>query len=462
MTVGTNEIVDLSRPRRIHIVGVGGAAMGAIATVLAAQGHAVSGSDQAGSAALDRLRAAGVQVRVGHDAGNIDGAEVVAVSTAIGADNLEVREARARGVPVVSRASILSAVTRLRRTVAVSGTHGKTTTSSMLAVVLLEAGLDPSFVIGGDIAGIGSGASWRDSEWLVVEADESDGSFLDLDAEAVVVTSVEADHLDHYGSLDNLVAAFGRFLDQAPGPRVAFADGANSSLVAARAGAVTYGASDSGADYRVEDLELGRFHVGFRLVGPDSPPMEIGLRVPGAHNAANAAAAAVMASALGVPAGAIVAGLARFSGVARRFHLRGEHGGVTFVDDYAHNPGKVRSVLEAAAAGGWPRIVCVFQPHRYTRTATLWRQFADSFAPADVLVITGIYGADEPPIEGVTGRLVYDAVTAAHPEAEVIYEPDRSALAARLTEILRPGDLCLTLGAGDLNRLAGDMAEGRG
>jgi UDP-N-acetylmuramate--alanine ligase len=461
MTVGTSERVDLSVPRRIHIVGVGGAAMGAIATVLAAQGHRVTGSDKADSPALEPLRAAGVAVWVGHDAGHVTDADVVAVSTAVPPDNVEVTAARGRSVPVVSRAAILSAITRLRRTVAVSGTHGKTTTSSMLAVVLLEAGWNPSFVIGGDIAGIGSGAAWRNSEWLVVEADESDGTFLDLDAEAVVVTSVEADHMDHYGSLDNLVAAFDRFLAQAPGPRVAFADGANSSLVAARTGAITYGPADSGADFRVEDLNLGRFHVGFGLVAPDSPPLEIELRVPGAHNAANAAATAATALAMGVGAEAVVAGLARFSGVARRFHLRGEHGGVTFVDDYAHNPGKVRSVLEAAAAGGWPRIVCVFQPHRYTRTATLWRQFADSFVPADVLVITDIYGADETPIEGVSGRLIYDAVSAAHPEAEVVWEPDREALASRLAGILRPGDLCLTLGAGDLNRLAGDMAEGR-
>ena len=461
MTVGSDDTVDLSRPRRIHIVGVGGAAMGAIATVLAAQGHVVTGSDQADSPALPRLRAAGVEVAVGHAADHVRGAEVVAVSTAIGADNVEVVAARAQGVPVVSRASILSALTRLRRTVAVSGTHGKTTTSSMLAVVLIEAGWDPSFIIGGDIAGIGSGASWRDTEWLVVEADESDGSFLDLEAEAVVVTSVEPDHMDHYGSLDNLVAAFDRFLAQAPGPRVAFADGARSSAVAARAGATTYGPADSGADFRVVDLRLGRFHVGFRLVRPSAEALDIELRVPGAHNAANAAATAAMASSLGVPSAAIVAGLARFSGVARRFHLRGEHNGVTFVDDYAHNPGKVRSVLEAAAAGGWPRIVCVFQPHRFTRTATLWPQFADSFRPADVLVITDIYSAGEAPLPGVTGRLVFDAVTTAHPDAEVVYEPDRDALSVRLHEILRPGDLCLTLGAGDLNRLAGDMAEGR-
>ena len=460
MSVGGSDVVDLSFPRRVHIVGVGGAAMGAIASVLIAQGHAVTGTDQVGSPLVERLRAEGAGVTIGHDAAHIEGADLVAVSTAIGPDNVEVLAARRLGVPVISRASILSAITRLRRTVAVSGTHGKTTTSSMLAVVLREAGWDPSFVIGGDIAGIGSGASWRDSDWFVVEADESDGSFLDLDAEAVVVTSVEADHLDHYGSIDNLVAAFERFLSQAPGPKVAYYDGARSAAVSGRTGATTYGPSDTPADYRIENLELGRFHVGFRLVGPELA-LPIELRVPGAHNAANAAATAVMASALGVRPEAIVNGLARFSGVARRFHLRGENGGITYVDDYAHNPGKVRSVLEAAAAGGWPRIVCVFQPHRFSRTATLWQDFADSFVPADVLMITDIYSAGEAPIDGVTGRLIFEAVTAAHPDADVVYEPERDRLADRLAEILRPGDLCLTLGAGDLNRLAGDLAEGR-
>jgi UDP-N-acetylmuramate--alanine ligase len=459
MTVGSNDVVDLSRPRRIHIVGAGGAAMTAIASVLAAQGHHISGSDQVESVALARLRAEGVDARVGHDPAHLGGAEVVAVSSAIGADNVEVAEARRLGLPVASRAAILAAITRLRRTVAVSGTHGKTTTSSMLAVILIEAGWDPSFIIGGDIAGIGSGAAWRPSEWLVVEADESDGSFLDLDAEVAVVTSVESDHLDHYGDLDHLVAAFERFLAQAPGLKVAYDDGALSARLAQRTGATTYGPEASGADFRIRELQPGRFHVGFRLVGPTPPPLELELRVPGAHNAANAAAAAVTAQALGVGPAAVAAGLARFSGVARRFHLRGEVGGVTFVDDYAHNPGKVRSVLEAAADGGWERIVCVFQPHRYSRTASLWRQFADCFVPADVLVVTDIYGASEAPIDGVTGQLVVEAVSGAHPEADVRYEPDRSALAGRLAGILLPGDLCLTLGAGDLNRLAGDMVE---
>jgi len=450
--------VDLSRARRIHIVGVGGGAMGAIAAVLLAEGHQVSGSDQQASAGTERLARAGVRVEIGHRPSNIGGAEMLAISTAVAASNPEVEEARRRGLPVYSRAQILSAITRLRRTVAVAGTHGKTTTSSMLAVVLRQAGWDPSFIIGGDIGGIGSGAAWRPSRWLVVEADESDGTFLDLDAEAVVVTSIEADHLDHYGTLDHLAAAFDRFLAQAPGPRLACQDGSLSAAAAQRAGALTYGLSPS-AHYRVEDLVLGRFESSFRLVRHGATVADLHLAVPGAHNAANAAAAAGMANELGVGRAAIEAGLGSFSGVARRFQRHGERDGVTFVDDYAHNPGKVRSVLEAAAAGGWDRIVCVFQPQRYSRTATLWRDFADAFEPADVVVVTDIYPAGEPAQEGVTGRLIADAVLAAHPSTRLDYVEDRSQLAAHVRRLLHPGDLCLTLGAGDLNQLAAELME---
>ncbi|HUZ43579.1 MAG TPA: UDP-N-acetylmuramate--L-alanine ligase [Acidimicrobiales bacterium] len=451
--------VDLSRPRRVHIVGVGGGAMGAIASVLLAEGHQVSGSDQQASSGTERLIRAGARIEIGHRPPNVGEAELLAISTAVAATNPEVEEARRRGLPVYSRAQILRAITRLRRTVAVAGTHGKTTTSSMLALVLREAGWDPSFIIGGDIAGVGSGAAWRPGPWLVVEADESDGTFLDLDAEAVVVTSIEADHLDHYGTLDHLVAAFDRFLAQAPGPRLAYQDGPLSAAAAGRAGAITYGLAPS-ARYHVEDLALGRFDSSFRLVRDGSTVAELRLAVPGAHNAANAAAAAAMATELGVGRGAIEAGLAAFSGVARRFQRHGERDGVTYIDDYAHNPGKVRSVLAAAAAGGWDRIVCVFQPHRYSRTSSLWPDFADVFEAADVVVVTDVYPAGEAPMEGVTGRLIADAVLAAHPSTRLDYVDDRTQLAAHVRRLLRPGDLCLTLGAGDLNQLAAELMAG--
>ena len=447
---------DLSVPRRIHLVGIGGAGMSAIATVLAGMGHRVSGSDLKGSPGLDRLRGLGIEVHLGHDGSHLDSAELVAISTAVGAKNPEVVEARRRDIPVLRRADLLAAITGTRRTIAVAGTHGKTTTSSMLALVLLEAGWRPSFVIGGELNETGSGAAWTEGEWLVVEADESDGTFLELDAEAAVVTSVEADHLDHYGSFERLEEAFHRFLTGARGPRVAYRDQPAAARVALASGATTFGTAPD-ADYRIVGLELARTGSRFVLAHGEAPVTLIELSVPGAHNASNAAAAAVTALCLGVPADAVRTGLARFTGVARRYQFRGEWGGITFVDDYAHLPGEVVPVLDAAARGGWTRVVCVFQPHRFTRTAALARDFAHSFDAADVLVITDVYGAGESPIPGVSGKLVVDAVLDASPHRPVAYLPGRPELASYLRANLRPGDLCLTLGAGDLTSLPDEL-----
>ena len=430
--------------------------MSAIATVLAGMGHRVSGSDLKGSAGLERLRGIGIEVHVGHHAAQLDSAELVAISTAIGPGNPEVVAARDQGVPVLRRAEVLAAITATRRTVAVGGTHGKTTTSSMLALILLEAGWRPSFVIGGELNETGSGAAWSDGEWLVVEADESDGTFLELDAEAVVVTSVEPDHLDHYGSFDRLEQAFHRFLAGARGPRVAYRDDPAAARAARASGATTFGTSPD-ADYRITGLELSRTGSRFTLVHGEAPPTAVELFVPGAHNASNGAAAAVTALRLGVPAGSVTAGLARFTGVARRYQSRGEWGGVTFIDDYAHLPGEVVPVLDTARRGGWSRVVCVFQPHRFTRTAALAADFAHAFDDADVLVVTDVYGAGEAPIPGVSGKLVVDAVLDASPDRSVAYVPGRPELVAYLRANLRPGDLCLTLGAGDLTLLPDEL-----
>ena len=447
---------DLSTPRRVHLVGIGGAGMSAIATVLAGMGHRVSGSDLKGSASLERLRGLGVEVHVGHDASQLDAAEMVAISTAVGAANPEVVAAREQGIPVLRRADLLAAITGTRRTIAVAGTHGKTTTSSMLALILLEAGWRPSFVIGGELNETGSGAAWSDGEWLVVEADESDGTFLELDAEAAVVTSVEADHLDHYGSFERLEEAFHRFLAGARGPRVAYRDHPAAARAAAATGATTFGTAPE-ADYRIVDLELARTGSRFSLAHAESRLTPVELYVPGAHNASNGAAAAVTALCLGVPTEAITTGLARFTGVARRYQFRGEWGGITFVDDYAHLPGEVVPVLDAARRGGWSRVVCVFQPHRFTRTAALAGDFAHAFDAADLLVVTDVYGAGETPIPGVSGKLVVDAVLDGSPHRPVAYLPGRPELAAYLRSNLRPGDLCLTLGAGDLTSLADEL-----
>ena len=449
--------LDLSHPRRVHVVGLGGAGMSAIAGVLTCMGHQVSGSDLKPSAALDRLASLGVDAHVGHLAAQVGDAEVVTISTAIPATNVEVAEAERRGIPVTSRADTLAAIAATRHTVAVSGTHGKTTTSSMLALILVEAGIHPSFIIGGDINEVGSGAAWGDGDWLVVEADESDGTFLALRPDVALVTSVEADHLDYYGNLAAMEGAFGRFLASGR-TAIVCADDPVAARLGAGVGAVTYGTAE-GAYFRMVEVATARSSSRFTVLQGGESLGEFRLVVPGLHNARNACGAIAAGMALGVAADAVRRALGRYGGVARRFEFRGERHGVTYVDDYAHLPSEARAVLAAARAGGWERIVAVFQPHRYSRTAVLWREFADAFTDADLLVVTDVYGAGEPPRPGVSGRLILDAVSAAHPDAACCYLAGHQELVAYLRATLRPGDLCLSLGAGDLTGLPDELLE---
>jgi UDP-N-acetylmuramate--alanine ligase len=448
--------VDLSVPTRIHLVGVGGAGMSAIASVLAAMGHRVTGSDLKSSPATQRLAAAGVRVMIGHDASHVRDAELVTISTAISAANPEVVEARRRGVRVLSRAEATAAVAACRRCVAVSGTHGKTTTTSMLALILVEAGLRPSFLIGGDVNEIGTNAVWDTGEWLVVEADESDGTFLALDPEVAVVTNVEPDHLDFYGDFDRLVAAFDRFCDGRPGGVVAGADDAVAAELGRAHGADLVGTSPA-ATFRIGAVAAGGDGVSFELSGAHGALGTIALPVTGANIARNAAVATVAALRVGATFAHATRALARFAGVARRFELRGEAHGVRFVDDYAHLPTEVSAVLEAARQTGPGRVVVVFQPHRYSRIGALGEQFADAFSAADVVVVTDIFAAGEQPRPGVTGRIVSDAIVARHPGLDVSYVAGRGELRRHLAGVLRPGDLCLTLGAGDLTSLPDEL-----
>lgn len=447
--------LDLSEPRSVHIVGVGGAGMSAIAFVLARMGHRVSGSDLKGSRALERLELVGVATHVGHDAGNVlPGTDAVVISTAVPESNPEVVAAREGGIPVLRRAEALSAVVRTRRAAAVAGSHGKTTTSSMLALVLRGARMRPSFIIGGELNEVGTNAAWEDGEWLVVEADESDGTFLELDVDAAILTNVEPDHLERYGGdFSVLVDAFRRFGEGVAGPYVVCADDPVAARLAAeRPATKTYGVA-GGSDYRIVDYRGDRGGSRFVLASPSGPLGEIRLPIPGLHNAANAAGAAAMALELGVDFDAVVTALAGFGGVARRFQFRGEARGVTFVDDYAHLPSEVAAAIAAAREGGWRRVVVVFQPHRYTRTAKLWRDFADAFAGADTVVFTDVYSAGEAPQPGVSGRLLVRAVLDAHPSTNVAYLPRRADLLGVPGRFARPGDLVLTLGAGDLTTL---------
>jgi UDP-N-acetylmuramate--alanine ligase len=340
--------------------------------------------------------------------------------------------------------------------VAVSGTHGKTTTTSMLALILVEAGLRPSFLIGGDINEIGTNAVWDTGPWLVVEADESDGTFLALDPEVAVVTNVEADHLEYYGGFEPLVAAFDRFVSDRPGGVVVGADDAVAARLGRAHGADLVGTA-ADATYRIEAFSAGRDGVSFDLATSDGRLGRLSVPVMGANIARNAAVATVTALRVGATFDDAVRAFARFAGVARRFEQRGEAGGVRFVDDYAHLPTEVRAVLEAARQTGPDRLVVVFQPHRYSRIGALGDQFADAFSAADVVVITDIFAAGEQPQPGVTGRLVADAVAAAHPALDVRYLPGRRELRDHLQSVLRPGDLCLTLGAGDLTSLPDEL-----
>jgi UDP-N-acetylmuramate--alanine ligase len=339
--------------------------------------------------------------------------------------------------------------------VAVAGTHGKTTTASMLSLILAEAGLHPSYLIGADVNETGTNALWDAGEWLVMEADESYGSFGALRSDIALVTNVEPDHLDHYGTFESLAEAFARYLSSSQ-RRVVSADDPVAARLGAEAGAVSVGTSPS-APYRIEAVVARRSAIGFDLSGPGGRLGRIELAVPGAHNARNAALAAVGALEVGAPFEAAVSALARFAGVPRRFEFRGEAGGVTFVDDYAHLPSEVRATLAAARTGGWRRIVAVFQPHRYTRTAALAASFASAFDDADLVFVTDVYGAGEAPVPGVSGRLVVDALTRLGEFRPVVYVSSRDELRAAVAAVLRPGDLCVTLGAGDLTTLPEEL-----
>ncbi|WP_419923171.1 UDP-N-acetylmuramate--L-alanine ligase [Candidatus Poriferisodalis sp.] len=450
--------VLLADRRRIHLVGAGGAGMNAIGVVLAEMGHEISGSDLRGGPGMTRLAAHGARVEIGHDAANLGEAELVAHSSAVHASNVELAAARARGLQVLSRAEMLGSICDRKRTFAVAGTHGKTTTSSMLALCLVAAGEQPSFLIGGEVNEIGSGAVWDPSgEWFVVEADESDGTFLELGAQGALVTSIEADHLDHYGSFPALTAAFERFLSSATDSRVVCADDPVASEASERVGGtMTYGTSPH-AHYRVVNALSFRSGARFELLGGGTAIGSCELPLPGMHNILNAAGALAAALEMGAAAEPMLEALGRFGGVARRFERRGESAGVAYIDDYAHLPSEVAAAVAAAAGGGWKRIIAVFQPHRYTRTAALWQDFAHSFGVADHIVLTDIYAAGEVPQPGISAELIAQAVLDAHPEASVEYSPGRSELRAHLRGLLRPGDLCLTLGAGDLTTLPDEL-----
>ncbi len=449
----------IARGRRVHFVGIGGAGMSAIASVLMARGYTVSGSDLRESETTRRLRAAGAVIQIGHAAEHVEQGQVVVISRAVPEENVEVQTALARGLPVLHRAQMLADLMEGMRAIAVVGTHGKTTTTSMIGMILERAARDPTVLIGGEVNDFGGNARAGAGRDLVAEVDESDGSLLWITPRIAVVTHLDAtDHLDYYGSVERLLETFRLFLDRLPfdGLAVICSDAAAGRDLASRVRPriVTYGL-EPGATYTARILEMaGRRTVC--EVRKDAVVLgQARLAVPGAYNVQNALGALAVSLELGVPFDVCAEALAAFSGVRRRFMVRGEVGGVLVVDDYAHNPTKVSALLQAARRC-WPtcRILAIFQPHRFTRTQTVGAQFARAFDCADEVIITEIYAADEAPIPGVDARVIVQAVGERRP---VRFIAHAEQVAPTLETELRPGDMVLTIGAGDVWKIADDL-----
>jgi UDP-N-acetylmuramate--alanine ligase len=445
------------RAQRIHFVGIGGIGMSGIAEVLLNLQYEVSGSDQRLSPVTERLAKLGARIYQGHDARNVDGAEAVVTSSAVRADNPEVMEARRLQVPVIPRGEMLAELMRLKFGIAVAGSHGKTTTTSMIASVLAAASLDPTLVVGGRLNSMGTNARLGKGDFMVVESDESDGSFLHLAPILAVITNIDREHLDHYGSFDLLRLAYAEFSNKVPfyGASILCLDDENvrAILPFTRRRVVTYGfggsAEVSAPDLLAEEVFCGHFECRFRARFRGRDLGEFRVRMPGRHNVLNACAAIAIGLELKIPPEKIHEGLEAFGGVERRFQVRGAERGITVVDDYGHHPTEIRATLAAAAACDYRRVIAVFQPHRYTRTAALLEEFARCFAGCDHLFVMDIYAASEPPIEGITSALLVERIRAAGLTAAE-YRPDANDLLQRLEAVARPGDLVLTLGAGNV------------
>jgi UDP-N-acetylmuramate--alanine ligase len=448
------------RYQHIHFVGIGGIGMSGIAEILLNLGYKVSGSDQKRNDTIERLERLGAKVVVGHKAENVEGVHVLVYSSAVAADNVEVQTARQRQVPTIPRAEMLAELMRLKYGIAVAGTHGKTTTTSMVGAVLAEGRLDPTIVVGGRVTNLGSNARLGQGEFLVAEADESDGSFLKLAPTIAVVTTIDAEHLDHYGSLEAIRAAFLAFVNKVPfyGAVVLCLDQPNIQMLLPQVEkrVITYGL-ESAADLVARHLTVTGMTSRFEVSQHGTRLGECVLRVPGRHNVLNALAAIGVGLDLEIPFSTIATALAGFAGVQRRFQIRGTAGGVTVVDDYGHHPAEIRATLAAAKAGFDSRVVTVFQPHRYSRTLHLRQEFLTAFNQADVLVVMDIYPAGESPIPGVSAADLADGIRA-HGHRNVTYlGSDRARVVDHVCEISRPGDLVLTLGAGDVSQLGSDI-----
>ena len=446
-----------------HFVGVGGAGMSALANILLARGARVSGSDLKDSKYLRTLSEKGAEVSVGHRKENVKDPDVVVVSTAIPETNPEVVEARARGIEVWPRAQMLAYLAGDRKTIAVAGTHGKTSTSSMVATMLRSMGEHPSFCIGGVVDGVNANAENGSGDLYVVEADESDGSFVFLEPKIAVVTNMEPDHLDHYADFDEIKDVFVDFMQRAHEDGAIIICGDDEDLVqtARRVSnrvIVTYG-KGAHCDYMYR--VTGRKGMGstFDLIHEGAVVATSSIAVPGEHMVANAAASLVCAAMLGLDLAQAGEGLSTFSGVRRRFDLIDEVNDITIVDDYGHHPTEIAATLKAAASLDYERVVVAFQPHRYSRVQNLVREFGDAFEDADRVIILDVYSAGEAPIPGVSGRSIVASILEQHPRAQVAFIPHRQEITSYLTLMCRPGDIVLTMGAGDVTTIGPEMAK---
>ena len=460
-------IPEMRRVRRIHFIGIGGAGMGGIAEVLANEGYQISGSDIAANRVTQRLADLGATIFIGHEASHVAGASVVVVSTAIHADNPEIMAAREQRIPVVRRAEMLAELMRYRHGIAIAGTHGKTTTTSLVSTIYAEADRDPTFVIGGLLNSAGTNARLGSSRYLIAEADESDASFLHLQPMVSIVTNIEADHMDTYGGdFNKLKATFVEFLHNLPfyGLAVVCIDDPviRGLLPSIGRATITYGYSDD-ADVQILDFVQETQQSRFKVRRQDGSLLAVTLNLPGRHNALNAAAAIAVATEDGIDDSAIIAALARFEGVGRRFQHYGEfetgRGKAMLVDDYGHHPSEVRVTINAARAG-WPerRLVMIFQPHRYTRTRDLYEDFAEVLSRVDVLIVLEVYAAGEEPIPGADGRALCRSIRQ-RGQLEPVFVTTPSEVPAVLAELLQDGDLVLTQGAGNVGALAKTLGE---
>lgn len=452
------------RTRHIHMVGIGGIGMSGMAEILLQKGYKVTGSDASMSDTVGRLRELGAEVYLGHEEENIEGADVVVYTSAVRAeDNLETRAAMDRGIPVIKRAEMLAELMRMKYGVGIAGTHGKTTTTTLTGHVIQDGGFDPTIIVGGKVHSFSeTNAVVGRGDIIIVEADEFDRTFLRLRPSLAVITNIEAEHLDIYDSLKEVKDAFAEFANKVPfyGAVALCLDDPNVRSIIPRIERriITYGLTPQ-AEIRATEITVDRFESTFTVLHEEKKLGRITLRAPGEHNVKNALAAVAVGRELDMPFEQIKSGLERFEGVFRRFQLKAESDGVMVIDDYAHHPTEVQATL-AAARKGWSdrRIVAVFQPHLYSRTEDLYKEFGLSFFDAEVCVITDVYPSREEPIEGVTGKLIADAARECG-HRQVRYVAEKEELPSALKELVRPGDVIITMGAGDIYRYGEEFCE---